>query len=40
MVTNQFSGDVSVFPLDAKTGHIGDRVSKAEVSGASFLLFA
>ena len=40
LVTNQFSGDVSVFALDTKTGHIGDRVSKVAVAGASCLVFA
>ncbi|SEB83397.1 lactonase family protein [Terriglobus roseus] len=40
LVANQFSGDVTVFALDMATGHIGEPVSKIEVSGASCLLFA
>jgi 6-phosphogluconolactonase len=39
VVANQFSGDVSVFPLDTATGKIGDRASTVKVSGASCILF-
>jgi 6-phosphogluconolactonase len=40
LVANQFSGDVTAFALDTRSGHIGEPVSKIEVSGASCLLFA
>ncbi len=37
---NQFSGDVSVFPIDTSTGKLGTRSSSIAVEGASCLLFA
>ena len=37
---NQFSGDVSVFPIDTMTGKLGPRSSSIAVDGASCLLFA
>ena len=37
---NQFSGDVSVFPIDMATGKLGARSSSIPVDGASCLLFA
>jgi 6-phosphogluconolactonase len=37
---NQFSGDVSVFPIDAATGKLRPRSSSIAVDGASCLLFA
>ncbi|MGI4757432.1 MAG: lactonase family protein [Janthinobacterium lividum] len=37
---NQFSGDVSVFPIDTATGMLGERKSSIQVGGASCLLFA
>lgn len=37
---NQFSGDISVFPLDQKTGRLGDRTSMTPIAGPSCLLFA
>lgn len=36
---NQFSGDVSVFPIDNATGKLGPRSSMIAVDGASCLLF-
>lgn len=37
---NQFSGDVSVFPIDTSTGKLGQSSSSIAVDGASCLLFA
>lgn len=37
---NQFSGDVSVFPIDTTTGRLGQRSARIAVDGASCLLFA
>ena len=37
---NQFSSDVSVFPIDTRTGMLGSRTSSIAVGGASCLLFA
>ena len=37
---NQFSGDISIFPIDAKTGHLGERTSMTPIAGPSCLLFA
>ncbi len=37
---NQFSGDVSVFPVDTTTGKLGPRASKINLAGPSCLLFA
>ncbi len=37
---NQFSSDVSVFPIDTATGRLGPRSSSIAVDGASCLLFA
>jgi 6-phosphogluconolactonase len=37
---NQFSGDVSVFPLDTATGKLGPRSSKIDLAGPSCLIFA
>ncbi len=37
---NQFSGDVSVFPVDTATGKLGERSSFIKLSGPSCLLFA
>jgi 6-phosphogluconolactonase len=37
---NQFSGEISVFPIDTKTGKLGERKSSVAISGPSCLLFA
>lgn len=37
---NQFSGDISIFPIDAKTGHLGERTFVTRIAGPSCLLFA
>ena len=37
---NQFSGDISVFPIDTATGKLGERSSKVSIQGPSCLLFA
>ena len=37
---NQFSGDVSVFPVDTATGKLSPRSSKVDLAGPSCLLFA
>lgn len=37
---NQFSGDVSVFPINTTTGNLGERRGLIEVAGASCLVFA
>ena len=37
---NQFSGDISIFPIDAKTGHLGERTFLTQLAGPSCLLFA
>ncbi len=37
---NQFSGDISVFPLDTATGKLGERSSSVALPGPSCLLFA
>ena len=37
---NQFSGDIAVFPIDGKTGHLGERSFVTPIAGVSCLLFA
>lgn len=37
---NQFSGDISVFPVDTATGKLGERTSQVQIAGPSCLLFA
>ena len=37
---NQFSGDISIFPIDAKSGRLGDRTFITPIAGPSCLLFA
>jgi 6-phosphogluconolactonase len=37
---NQFSGDISVFPVDTETGKLGERTSMVQLAGPSCLLFA
>jgi 6-phosphogluconolactonase len=37
---NQFSGDISVFPVDASTGLLSPRTSYVELDGPSCLLFS
>ena len=37
---NQFSGDISVFPIDTTTGKLSERSSLVKIAGPSCLLFA